>query len=91
MFQVGQKVLCIDDRPAATSALRPNDFGVFTGNVYTVSGSRLASQSLIPSVNLEEVDPKYGAYAYRFRPIDDPFIEQFREMVRECEDFFSEI
>lgn len=96
MFEVGQKVLCIDDGPepegGPSTALSLR--GVYSGNTYIVTETLVIS-SPFPSGEISEdgisLDRGVPGYypARRFRPLDDPFIEQFRQMTRDCDALFN--
>lgn len=94
MFELGQKVLCIDTSKTAIDAAP----GIVAGEIYTVrSMSTTAHDISNPShvfeyhcITVEEVMIKehrgykvrdrLGYAAYRFRPLDDPSLDIFRKM-----------
>lgn len=93
MFEVGQKVLCIDDVVYDHAA--PGKLLVRAGEVYTISqfipriprwDSYTGGQ---PTVKLSELPDRkekncfeMGYRASRFRPLNDPSIDVFREMAK---------
>lgn len=100
MFEVGQKVLCVDDQKRDGSG---NWQGVLkAGKVYTVAAfpnddaklwSAFYGHAYGPTICLAEIyngpgapwNFDYGFYADRFRPLNDPSIELFRKMARDCD------
>lgn len=94
-FDIGQKVLCVDDKDQG----RPRN-RVVAGQVYTIADIRKDGKSLRGekgmALVLHELPPFLGGihpitgrpclhlgfFARRFRPIDDPAIELFRAMCK---------
>lgn len=82
MFEVGQQVLCINDQ-AMTGGQVP---GLVDGGVYTVEAAFNGyGNDFVVLVGIATNMESRGYLASRFRPLDDPFIEHFRDMARECD------
>lgn len=84
MFEVGQKVLCVDDKRR-----RFPMYGLAAGTVYTVASIEIHAHWTQPGIRLVEIKiPPPDAYAIdRFRPLDDKedSVEIFRKMARDTE------
>lgn len=84
MFEIGQKLLCIDDRPKFYSGLT----GLAAGSIYTVTDIfNLPDASGSYGVALLEARSRhsFGFRSDRFRSLDDPSIELFQQMARNCD------
>lgn len=94
LANVWQKVLCINDRQRVRpDGLRaPEVLGIAVGSVYTIQAVYQDDWDGFPVVSLVEVEDieteeaSWGFCSSRFRPIDDPSIEIFRQMVKELSD-----
>lgn len=86
MFHVGQKVVCVDDKPRSAS-VKPPPMGIVEGEVYTVREVVMAPHR--PAIYIEEIHnpmhPIWGVeWAYmadRFRPVKTTNIDVFLSML----------
>lgn len=88
-FHIGQRVVCIDDKPRPPSISYQQDAKVTKGSIYTVRGIYNAVPRSIVGILLEEVtgilSPKWnieiGFCSTRFRPVRETNIDVFTKML----------
>ena len=68
-FHVGQKIVCVNDKPIYGTFFDPGRPRLTEGGIYTVSGYCERASDNKPTVWLREVDWERGYFAQRFRPI----------------------
>ena len=81
-FYVGQKVVCVDDKPRVVNGKRGLPvLEIKEGRVYTVTAFSVDSVTHAETVKIAEHPVGTGFYPDRFRPAVEPNIQQFRDLV----------
>jgi hypothetical protein len=76
MFEVGQQVVCVDNKPRDW---RPFGDPLHVGGVYTVAGITLGGEGVL--LHEAVAGSPTGYWANRFRPVRKTSIEVFEQML----------